>query len=496
MWVFWSRVGLLFKGNSKENIAGWPIGGATDRSTLDIRWVFLPTDRLHPIGRFHDFCLISTAHILQTVCSCGGAERAFSTARRRRLAARAARGEITKRTRGYGGSCKRECARGRLRARLCLEKGDDARATRSSRETMNTQGVGAMVASGAVRPPRVSRAAHLGFSSCGGLPPRHFYLSARRRGVPGLRRLLPRGAHRPFVPRSLSLTRSPPSPHSRRLPSRRTAPGAPPRRPHARRAGPTRPSPPARARAGASASRRRLAPGARDDVTLPPNRAIYDGPRVDTWSGADAGVEPRIVVEDAGDNDTTLVRCQGFDRTGQLAALTIALSSFGLQIKSTFIRTDNDAPNVDDLFYVQNREGEPVSPSQHAALVAHGARARLGAHRGGQRRRRQRRRLHPRPRTRPRPGRRIRRRFPERRARRRRRILRRLLGRFALRPGGVPLVRIQPRFGGEFGRRVSRRAARTRSSGLEFLRRPAGDGAGWPHGVRRERRGGGQWLFR
>lgn len=124
-----------------------------------------------------------------------------------------------------------------------------------------------------------------------------------------------------------------------------------------------------------SASRRRLAPGARDDVTLPPNRAIYDGPRVDTWSGADAGVEPRIVVEDAGDNDTTLVRCQGFDRTGQLAALTIALSSFGLQIKSTFIRTDNDAPNVDDLFYVQNREGEPVSPSQHAALVAHMERA-------------------------------------------------------------------------------------------------------------------------
>lgn len=164
MWVFWSRVGLLFKGNSKENIAGWPIGGATDRSTLDIRWVFFthrssPPDR--PVSRF--FCLISTAHILQTVCSCGGAERAFSTARRRRLAARAARGEITKRTRGYGGSCKRECARGRLRARLCLEKGDDARATRSSRETMNTQGVGAMVASGAVRPPRVSRAAHLGF---------------------------------------------------------------------------------------------------------------------------------------------------------------------------------------------------------------------------------------------------------------------------------------------------------------------------------------------
>ena len=47
--------------------------------------------------------------------------------------------------------------------------------------------------------------------------------------------------------------------------------------------------------------------------------------------------------------------------------------SFGLQIKST-IRTDNDAADVDDLFYVQTREGEPV-PSTNTTLVRHVERA-------------------------------------------------------------------------------------------------------------------------
>ena len=61
----------------------------------------------------------------------------------------------------------------------------------------------------------------------------------------------------------------------------------------------------------------------------------------------------------------------GFDRTGQLASLTIAISSFGLQIVSTFIRTDADSADVDDLFYVQTTAGGPVPVEQHAALVAH-----------------------------------------------------------------------------------------------------------------------------
>ena len=113
---------------------------------------------------------------------------------------------------------------------------------------------------------------------------------------------------------------------------------------------------------------------------LPPPRAIYDGPRVDSWTdAADAseggGPAPSIEVQNRSDQDTTLVRCGGFNRTGQLAALTIAISSFGLQIKSTFIRTDNDAADVDDLFYVQTREGEPVPLDQHDALVRHVERA-------------------------------------------------------------------------------------------------------------------------
>ena len=101
---------------------------------------------------------------------------------------------------------------------------------------------------------------------------------------------------------------------------------------------------------------------------------------MDSWTdAADAseggGPAPSIEVQNRSDQDTTLVRCGGFNRTGQLAALTIAISSFGLQIKSTFIRTDNDAADVDDLFYVQTREGEPVPLDQHDALVRHVERA-------------------------------------------------------------------------------------------------------------------------
>ena len=68
----------------------------------------------------------------------------------------------------------------------------------------------------------------------------------------------------------------------------------------------------------------------------------------------------KISAQNRDDQDTTLVRCQGFDRTGQLASLTIAISSFGLQIVSTFIRTDADSADVDDLFYVQTSAGGPV----------------------------------------------------------------------------------------------------------------------------------------
>ena len=100
-------------------------------------------------------------------------------------------------------------------------------------------------------------------------------------------------------------------------------------------------------------------------------RAIYDGPRVETYGASGEAHSAKITAENRDDQDTTLVRCQGFDRTGQLASLTIAISSFGLQIVSTFIRTDADSSDVDDLFYVQTSAGGPVPVEQHAALVAH-----------------------------------------------------------------------------------------------------------------------------
>ena len=109
------------------------------------------------------------------------------------------------------------------------------------------------------------------------------------------------------------------------------------------------------------------------DATTP--RAIYDGPRVETYAGGAQNVNAKISVQNRHDQDTSLVRCSGFDRTGQLASLTIAISSFGLQIVSTFIRTDADSSDVDDLFYVQTQRAGPVPEQQHAALVAHMERA-------------------------------------------------------------------------------------------------------------------------
>jgi len=104
-------------------------------------------------------------------------------------------------------------------------------------------------------------------------------------------------------------------------------------------------------------------------------RAIYDRPRVEIYGASGDANYAKITAENRFDQDTTLVRCQGFDRTGQLASLTIAISSFGLQIASTFIRTDADSSDVDDLFYVRTADGGPVPEEQHASLIAHMERA-------------------------------------------------------------------------------------------------------------------------
>ena len=109
--------------------------------------------------------------------------------------------------------------------------------------------------------------------------------------------------------------------------------------------------------------------GTADTRTVP--NAIYDGPRVESYTEDGHAHYAKISAQNKDGEDTTLVRCQGFDRTGQLASLTIAISSFGLQIASTFIRTDADSSDVDDLFYVQTASGESVPESQHAALIAH-----------------------------------------------------------------------------------------------------------------------------
>ena len=111
-------------------------------------------------------------------------------------------------------------------------------------------------------------------------------------------------------------------------------------------------------------------------------RAIYN--EEDTqrggWNETSAyGVEPRIFVENPRNQDTTLVRCKGFDRVMQLATLTTSISSFGLEIKSAFIRPKGEPLTVEDMFYVSTHDGEQLSSSEHDALIKHMSNA-LGLH--------------------------------------------------------------------------------------------------------------------
>ena len=109
-----------------------------------------------------------------------------------------------------------------------------------------------------------------------------------------------------------------------------------------------------------------------DDAGIVP-RAVYDATAQTTrgWN-ASAVDAPKISVENPWDQDTTLIRCQGFtDHLTQLAALTTAISSFGLYIKSAFIRPEGEPVTVDDIFYVTTRYGQPVNSNHHLDLVNH-----------------------------------------------------------------------------------------------------------------------------
>jgi len=109
-----------------------------------------------------------------------------------------------------------------------------------------------------------------------------------------------------------------------------------------------------------------------DDAGIVP-RAVYDATAQTTrgWN-ASAVDAPKISVENPWDQDTTLIRCQGFtDHLTQLAALTTAISSFGLDIKSAFIRPEGEPVTVDDIFYVTTRDGQPVNSNHHLDLVNH-----------------------------------------------------------------------------------------------------------------------------
>jgi hypothetical protein len=89
-------------------------------------------------------------------------------------------------------------------------------------------------------------------------------------------------------------------------------------------------------------------------------------------SGAEQLQPMKVVVDNPPGGDTTVVRCKGDTKgRGQLAKMTTGLSSFGLDIKSAFIRSEGDGRGIDNMFYVVTHEGEQLPPAQHDTLKAH-----------------------------------------------------------------------------------------------------------------------------
>ena len=77
-------------------------------------------------------------------------------------------------------------------------------------------------------------------------------------------------------------------------------------------------------------------------------------------------------MENPRDSDVTVVRCVGFDHFGGLANLTTALSTYDLDIKAAFIRPENEASDVPDIFHVvSNANGSRLTDEELEGLASH-----------------------------------------------------------------------------------------------------------------------------
>ena len=78
------------------------------------------------------------------------------------------------------------------------------------------------------------------------------------------------------------------------------------------------------------------------------------------------GLPPEVTVADAS-SDATVIEVHAQDRPGTLHTVLRALSDQGVSVRSAHVGTVG--PQVVDVFYVQDREGAPLSPAATEAAV-------------------------------------------------------------------------------------------------------------------------------
>jgi [protein-PII] uridylyltransferase len=91
--------------------------------------------------------------------------------------------------------------------------------------------------------------------------------------------------------------------------------------------------------------------------------------------------EHRVVLDNDGSDDFTIIEVHATDLPGQLYRITQALADFGINIHKAFIATE--IGQLIDVFYVLDRNGERITAEEYRQEVIHGLLHAIGEEEAG-----------------------------------------------------------------------------------------------------------------